>query len=221
MKYIILITFLIGFCTTGFAQERPQETKPAPSPERQREIRDSIRNRSRVAFVKEDADNKINYNADRALLMPRMERSSIFRIGIPGWLMRLAMISGKDDFDSEEEYVATRQLLKRIRGLRIAAFANNDSYDRQRLLKDYKKFIKRRNGEPVMIVRAPQGGVQIHVKQNRRGVVRLISLVAYGDEGAAVIRLKAKIREKDLRAALRLMTDAAEDTAGVAVDTDE
>lgn len=212
---------MLSLAQQAMAQERPQETRPGPTPERQIEIRDSIRARGRVHFKEKDEDEKdvIRYQADRALLMPKMERSSIFRIGIPGWLMRLGLRAGKDDFDDKEEYKDVRQLAKRIRSLRVAAFANNGVYNQKDLLSQYMKYINRKKGEPVMQVRAPDGGVQIHVKE-RNGKVKLITLLAYGDEGAAVIRLKSKIREKDLKRALELMKDAAEDTAGVEINTD-
>jgi len=217
---LLLLATCCLFAGLLAAQERPQETKPAPSPDRQIEIRDSIR--SRVRFVKTDRDDDkdgISYTADRALLMPRMERASIFRIGIPGFLMRLGLRGGREDFDSDEEYAAVRQLLKRVRGLRVAAFADNPAYDERTLREEYARFVKRKRSEPAMFVMSPEGGVSIDVKQNRRGVVRLISLLAYGEEGAAVIRFKTKIREKDLRRALELMTDTARETAGVEIDT--
>lgn len=221
LLHLLFLSILLLLSQQGNAQERPQETRPGPTPERHKEIRDSIRAHGRVRFVDEEdsKSEKINYQADRALLMPKMERSSIFRIGIPGWLMRIGVRAGKDDFEDENEYREVRQLAKRIRALRIAAYANNGVYNQKELLAQYMKYIKRKKGEPVMQVRAPGGGVQIHVKE-RNGKVKLISLLAYGEEGAAVIRLKSKIREKDLRRALDLMKDAAEDTAGVQIDTD-
>jgi hypothetical protein len=217
MKSLFTLLFL-SLAVVCFAQERPQETAPAPGPERQKEIRDSIRALGRVRFIEKDADEGMKYEADRALLMPKMERSSIFRIGIPGWLMRLGLRSGRSEFDSEEEYKATRQIAKGIRSLRIAAFANNPAYEAKDLIQDYAKFIKRKKAEPVMYVRAPEGGVQIHVKE-RRGKVKLVTLLAYGEEGAAIIRLKSKFSEKHLRKALELMKDSAEETAGVVIDT--
>ena len=204
------------------AQEAPKSTRPAPSPERQREIRDSIRQRSRVRFAERDDDGraeKIGYEPDRALLMPRMERTAIFRIGIPGWLMRLGLRAGRDEFDSRAEYRATRGVLGAVRKLRVAAYAANEAYDARDLLRHYLRYVRRRRAEPVMQVRAPGGGVQIHVKE-RRGRVRMITLLAYGDEGAAVIRLKAKLGERELREALDLMKEAAEETGGVEIDTD-
>ncbi len=203
--------------TLAFAQDRPQETAPAPGPERQKEIRDSIRAKGRVKFLNEAEST--SYEADKALLMPKMERTSIFRIGIPGWLMRIGIRAGKDDFDTVEEYRAVRKLSKGIRALRVAAFIENPAYDAQKLLHEYERFIKRKKGEPVMYVRAPEGGVQIHVKE-RRGKIKLITLMAYGDEGAALIRLKSKFSEKHLQQALELMKDTAEDTGGVLIDTE-
>lgn len=217
MKSLVLLFSLVLLNTLSFAQERPQETRPAPSPSRQTEIRDSIRARGRVKFLKEA--KSITYEADRALLMPKMERTSIFRIGIPGWLMRLGIRAGKDDFDTVEEYRAVRNLSKGIRALRVAAFVDNPAYDAKKLLHEYERFIKRKKGEPVMFVRAPEGGVQIHVKQ-RRGKVKLLTLMAYGEEGAAVIRLKSNFSEKHLKKALELMKDAAEESAGVVIDTE-
>jgi len=222
MKLLLTTLLIASSCLNLFGQERPQETRPSPSPERQVEIRDSIRaiGRERFRLNSDKAETGISYEADRALLMPKMERSSIFRIGIPGWLMRLGLQAGKDDFDTDEEYYATKALSKRIRSLRIAAYANNPAYSQQKLLSEYNRFVKRRKCDPVMIVRAPGGGIQIHVKE-RRGKVKLITLVAYGNEGAALIRLKSKIREKDLRTALALMTETAENSAGVEIDVDE
>jgi len=204
-------------CTLALAQERPQETRPAPGPERQKEIRDSIRARGRVKFLNES--KPISYEADRGLLMPKMERTSIFRIGIPGWLMRLGIRAGKDDFETIEEYRAVRKLSKGIRALRVAAFVENPAYDAKKLLGQYTKYIKRKKGDPVMYVRAPEGGVQIHVVE-KRGKIKLISLMAYGDEGAAVIRLKSKFSEKHLKQALELMKDTAEESAGIVIDTE-
>jgi len=43
---------------------------------------------------------------------------------------------------------------------------------------------------------------------------------AYGDEGAAVIRLKSKFSEKHLKQALELMKETAKDTGGVVIDTE-
>lgn len=211
--------FLLSLLMTSlaFAQERPQETAPAPSPERHKEIRDSIRAKGRVKFLNEA--KSISYEADKALLMPKMERTSIFRIGIPGWLMRLGIRAGKGDFDTVEEYRAVRKLSKGIRALRVAAFIDNPAYDADKLLQEYDRFIKRKKGEPVMYVRAPEGGVQIHTKE-RRGKIRLITLMAYGDEGAAVIRLKSKFSEKHLKQALEIMKDTAEQTGGVIIDTE-
>jgi len=215
----LLLFFTLLLSTLAFAQERPQETRPAPSPERQKEIRDSIRARSRVKFIKREREEAMKYEADRALLMPKMERTSIFRIGIPGWLMRLGIRAGKDDFDTVEEYRAVRQLSKGIRSLRVAAFAENPAYEAKILREQYERFIKRKKGEPVMYVRAPEGGVQIHFKE-RNGKIKLLTLMAYGDEGAAVIRLKANFSEKHLKKALDLMKDTAEDSAGVLIDTE-
>jgi len=213
----LLLFFVLFLSTLAFAPERTQEILPAPSPSRQKEIRESTRAKGRVKFLNEA--KSISYEADRALLMPKMERTSIFRIGIPGWLMRLALRAGKDDFDSVEEYRAIRKLSKGFRALRVAAYVDNPAYDAKKLLQGYEQFIKRKKGEPVMYVRAPEGGVQIHVKQ-RRGKVKLISLMAYGDEGAAVIRLKSNFKEKHLKQALEFMKDAAEESAGVVIDTD-
>ena len=218
----LLILLLVAFGPAlALAQEAPQSTRPAPSPERQREIRDSIRQRSRVRFRERDEGEAggIGYEPDRALLMPRMERTAIFRIGVPGWLMRLGLRAGRDEFDSRGEYAATRSVLKSVRKLRVAAFADNGAYDAGDLLRQYLKYVRRRNAEPVLQVRAPGGGVQIHVKE-RRGKVRMIALVAYGDEGAAVIRLKGKLGPDELREALQLMEEAAEESGGVEVDTD-
>ncbi len=216
MKVLLLLTSLL-LTSFVFAQERPQETAPAPSPERQREIRDSIRAKGRVKFLNEA--ESIKYEADRALLMPKMEHTSIFRIGIPGWLMRMSLRAGKDDFDTDEEYLAVRHVSKGIRSLRVAAFVDNPAYSSDKLLDEYERFIKRKKGEAVMYIRAPEGGVQIHVKE-RRGKIKLITLMAYGDEGAAVLRLKSKFSEKHLKEALELMKDTAEDTGGVVIDTD-
>ena len=217
---LTLVTLLLTVCSAAFGQELPQSSKPGPTPERQKEIRDSIRQRSRVKFLDDEGREGIGYEADRALLMPKMERTSIFRIGVPGWLMRFVVNVSRDEFDSDEEYRATKRLMKRVRGIRVAAFVQNPAYDSEKLLREYQRFVKRKKSEPVMLVRAPEGGVQIDVKQRRNGTVRLISLVAYGDEGAAVIRLKTKIREKDLKRALKFMTDAAEESAGVEIDTE-
>ena len=220
-----LLTLLLALALAGasLAQEAPQSTRPAPSPEREREIRDSIRQRSRVRVTERDEDaegaEKIGYEPDRALVMPAMERAAIFRIGIPGWVMRLGLRAGRDDFGSDAEYRATRGVLKTVRKLRVAAFANNDAYDATTLLRKYMRYVRRRRAEPVLQVRAPGGGVQIHVKE-RRGKVRMITLLAYGDEGAAVIRLKGKFGEEDLREALEFMEEAAEETGGVEVDTE-
>lgn len=217
----LLLLLALAAPALADAQEAPQSTKPAPSPERQREIRDSIRQRSRVRFVERDEEKRggIGYEPDRALLMPRMERTAIFRIGIPGWLMRLGLRAGRDEFDTRGEYRATRSVLKSVRKLRVAAFADNGAYDARDLLRQYMRYVRRRRAEPVLQVRAPGGGVQIHIKE-RRGKVRMITLVAYGDEGAAVIRLKGKLGEAELREALDLMRDAAEEAGGVEVDTE-
>lgn len=201
--------------------QRPQETRPGPTPTEQQAIIDSIRNAQRVRFHRDDDEEAgMRYTADRALLMPRMERSSIFRIGLPGWLMRLGLRFTRDEFDTEEEYLATRSLLKRIRGLRVAAFARNPAYDQQRLRRDYERYVRRRRADPVLVVRAPEGGVQIHVRE-RRGRVRLISLVAYGAEGAAVVRLKTRLREGDVRRALNFLTETAAEEAGITIDADQ
>ena len=217
----LLFCLALGLAPTLYAQERPQETRPAPSPERQREIRDSIRaiGRERFRIKEEGTTSKTRYQADRALFMPRMERTSIFRIGIPGWLMRFGLTLSRDEFDTQEEYRAARKLSKRIRGLRVAAFVDNAAYSQQQIVEDYAKFVKRRRGEPVMVVKAPLGGVQIHVKE-RRGRVKLISLIAYGEDGAAIVRLKANISGADLAQALQLMTETAESTAGVEIDAE-
>lgn len=218
---VLLFAVALGAPASVYAQELPQSTAPAPSPERQREIRDSIRNRGRFRVLDDEADERARrYEADRALLMPRMERTSVFRIGLPGWLMRAGLSAGRAEFDTDEEYRAARRLLRRIRALRVAVYVDNAAYSQAQLLGDYARFIKRKRGEPVMVVRAPAGGVQIHVKE-RRGKVKLISLVAYGAEGAAVVRLKSKIRAKDLQLALKLMAEAAEETAGVEIDASE
>ena len=223
LRLPLALLLLLAVADATHAQERPQETRPAPTPERQRELRDSIRARGRVRFADTgDAagePRRIRYEADRALLMPRMERASVFRVGIPGWLMRVAVNAGSDEFDSEGEYEATRELMRRIRGLRVAAYVNNAAYDPDALRREYRRFARRRRAEPVLLVRAPGGGVSIDVKQ-RRGRVRLISLLAYGDEGAAVIRLKTRIREGDLQRAIALMREAAEDSAGVEIDVE-
>ncbi|MFK8056551.1 MAG: DUF4252 domain-containing protein [Saprospiraceae bacterium] len=219
MKSLLLLLLTLLLSTLAFAQDRPQETRPAPSPSRQTEIRDSIRARSRVKFIERENEGPMKYQADRALLMPKMERTSIFRIGIPGFLMRLALRAGKGDFDSEEEFRAVRKLSKGVRSLRVAAFAENPAYEAKKLREDYERFIKRKKGEPVLFVRAPEGGVQIHVKQ-RRGKIKLITLMAYGDEGAAIVRLKSNFSEKHLKQALKLMTEAAEESAGVVIDTE-
>lgn len=201
-----------------YAQERPQETVPAPSPERQKEIRDSIRARSRVKFTDRESEEKIRYEPDRALLMPAMERSAIFRIGLPMWLMRFGISANRDEFDSEEEYKATRYMMRRIRKVRIAAYANNAAYSAEKLRKQYSKFNKRRRTEPVLTVRAPGGGVSIDVKM-RRGKVKRVNLLAYGDEGAAVIRVKCRIGEKDVRKLLSMLEDETEDS-GIILDID-
>jgi len=216
MKSLLLI-FTLLLSALAFGQDRPQETRPALSPSRQKEIRDSIRAKGRVKFL--DEAKAITYEADRALLMPIMERTSIFRIGLPGWLVRLGIRAGKEDFDSVEEYRAVRKLSKGIRSLRVAAFVENPAYDAKKLLAQYDRFIKRKKGEPVMYVRAPEGGVQIHVKE-KNGKIKLLTLMAYGEEGAAVIRLKSNFKEKHLRKALELMKDAAEESAGVVIDTE-
>lgn len=220
MRALAPLSLALALALPLLAQEAPQSTCPAPGPERQREIRDSIRQRSRVRFAeRDDADAKVGYEPDRALLMPRMERTAIFRIGIPGWLMRLGLRTAREGFDERAEYTATRSVLKTVRKLRVAAYADNDAYDVRGLLRDYSKYVRRRRAEPVMQVRAPGGGVQIHVRE-RRGKVRLITLLAYGDDGAAVIRLKAKIGPEDVREALALMREAANESSGVDVDTD-
>ncbi len=217
MRYL----FLLLVCSTALAnaQERPQSTRPAETPERQREIRDSIRARGRVHFDREADEGKTRYEPDRALLMPSMERTAVFRIGIPGWLMRTGVRMGRKDFDDDEEYRATRAIMRGVRGVRIAAFVDNGAYDNKRLLKRYLRYSKRKRTEPVMQIRAPGGGVQIHVKE-RRGTVRLITLLAYGDEGAAVIRLKSRFKEKHLRRALDYMLESAEEEGGIEINTD-
>lgn len=220
MRALATLGLALALALPLLAQEAPQSTRPGPGPERQREIRDSIRQRSRVRFgERDDGDAKVGYEPDRALLMPRMERTAVFRIGIPGWLMRLGLRTAREGFDERAEYTATRSVVKMVKKLRVAAYADNDAYDARGLLRDYSKYVRRRRAEPVMQVRAPGGGVQIHVRE-RRGKVRLITLLAYGDDGAAVIRLKAKIGPEDVREALALMREAANESSGVDVDTD-
>lgn len=219
-----------GLCAAvaSTAQELPQSNRPAETPERQREIRDSIRERGRVHFERDaeegaeqgDGARALAYRPDRALLMPRMERTAIFRIGVPGWLMRVGLRAGRDDFDSEEEYRATREILRGVRAVRVAAYANNGAFDADKLLRHYLRYAKRKRGEPVLQVRAPGGGVQIHVKE-RRGTVRLITLLAYGDEGAAVIRLKSRFKERHLRRALEYMVESADEELGVRIDAEQ
>jgi hypothetical protein len=214
-RYLLLLSLVLSIHSL-WAQERPQETVPAPSPQRQLEIRDSIRARSRVKFSDREVVDKIRYEPDRALLMPAMERSAIFRIGLPMWLMRAGISASRDEFDSEEEYKAARYMMRRIRKLRIAAYANNPAYSASKLQRQYARFNKRKRTEPVLTVRAPGGGVSIDVKV-RRGKVRRVNLLAYGDDGAAVIRVKCRIGEKDVRKLLSMMQEETVDK-GIIID---
>ena len=220
-RLYLFIAFLLAASTLLHAQDRPQQTGPTITPEREREIRDSIRARSRVRFKdQEEAERKsIRYEPDRALFMPAMERTAIFRIGIPGWLLRAGLRAGRDDFDTRDEYKGTKLLVGGLRSLRVAAFANNGAYDASELLRRHKRYIRRRpRHEPVLFVRAPGGGVQIHVKE-RRGKVKRITLLAYGDEGAAVIRVKSRFTADRLRDAIALLTEKADDSFGIEIDT--
>ena len=224
---VALALLSLAGATTALAQERPQSTGPTLSREREREIRDSIRARSRVRFDTRDSADATagrqrrgrRYEPDRALLMPAMERSAIFRIGIPGWALRLGLRAGRQGFDSDEEYRGTRELLRALRSVRVAAFADNGVYEPTRLLHRYERYIQRRpRHEPVLYVRAPGGGVQIHVKE-RRGKVKRISLLAYGAEGAAVIRVKSRFTVDRLREAIELLTRETDDALGIDIDT--
>ncbi len=220
--------------TRGFAQERPQSTGPTLSREEQNAQRDSIRERSRIRFkdreASADADDgrdgedaetkkKMRYEPDRALFMPAMERRAVFRIGVPGWLIRLGMRAGRKDFDSDEEYAATKAMMKGLKSIRVAAFTDNPAYTSALLRKQYTRYAKRRRLEPLLMVRAREGGVSIDFKE-RRGKVKRITLLAYGDEGAAVIRIKSKFSTDHLRRAIELMKDEADDKLGIEIDTD-
>ena len=225
-KTLTLLSFILVLGTSAglFAQERPQSTGPTLSREEQNAQRDSIRQRSRVRFKEREASEGeggklTRYEPDRALFMPAMERSAIFRIGVPGWLIRLGMKAGRDDFDSDEEYLATRDMLRGLKSVRVAAFTDNPAYTAAKLRRQYDRFARRRRLEPLLMVRAQGGGVSIDFKE-RRGKVKRITLLAYGDEGAAVIRIKSKFSEKHLRRAIQLMKEEADDEFGIEIDTE-
>ena len=226
---LVLLTLLP--LASGWAQTRPQETGPTITPERERTIRDSIRQRSRVRFARRDSlaavaaaadkpSRQLSYEPDRALLMPAMERSAIFRIGIPRWAMRLGLQANRQDFESDAEYEAAKIIVRSIRSIRLAAYAPHSAYSADRLLRRYTRYIKRRpRHEPVLQIRAPGGGVQIHVKE-RRGVVKRISLLAYGDEGAAVIRVKGRFTIDKMRDVVKLLTERSDQSFGVEIDVE-
>ena len=233
MLRLLTLLCLLNLCaqTQGFAQERPQSTGPTMSREEQNAQRDSIRERSRIRFKnreetaasddggESEVKKKMRYEPDRALFMPAMERRAIFRIGVPGWLIRLGMRAGRKDFDSEQEYAATKAMMKGLKSIRVAAFTDNPAYTSALLRKQYTRYTKRRRLEPLLMVRAREGGVSIDFKE-RRGKVKRITLLAYGEEGAAVIRIKSKFSTDHLKQAIELMKDEADDKLGIEIDTD-
>ena len=222
-----LLTLLLLLPLAALAQERPQSSGPTKTRETERAERDSIRARSRVRFREnegDDADGEsarlTRYEPDRALLMPAMERAAVFRIGVPGWLLRTFVKAGREDFDSEEEYRATRELIRGLKSVRVAAYVNNPAYDAGELRRKYARYTRRRRMEPVLLVRAPGGGVSIDVKE-RRGKIKRITLLAYGDDdGAAVIRLKSRFRTEHLRRAIALLTEEVDEELGIEIDTE-
>ena len=228
MRLFLFLSLLLPL--SALAQERPQSSGPTKSREAERAERDSLRARSRVRFRKteereardasDDAAARLTrYEPDRALLMPAMERAAVFRIGVPGWLIRAGMKLGREDFDSEREYRATLQLMHGLKSIRIAAFVDNPAYDADELRRKYLRYTRRRRMEPVLFVKAPGGGVSIDVKE-RRGRIKRITLLAYGDEdGAAVIRLKSRFRPEHLRRAIALLTEEVDEELGIDIDT--
>ena len=235
MRFLLAVFLLLPLA--ALAQDRPQSTGPTKTREAERAERDSIRARSRVRFrenapvaAQDGGDDEagegrerrrgIGYEPDRALLMPAMERTAVFRIGLPGWLIRTGMRLGRDEFDSDEEYRATRALLRGLRSVRVAAFVDNPAYDAERLRRQYARYARRRRLEPVLFVKAPGGGVSIDVKE-RRGKIKRITLLAYGDEGgAAVIRIKSRFRAEHLRRAIALMTQEVDEEMGIEIDVE-
>lgn len=226
--FILLCLVWLATQTRLLAQERPQSTGPTLSREEQNAQRDSIRERSRIRFKDREGDpdsevaeakKKLSYEPDRALFMPTMERRAIFRIGLPGWLIRLGMRAGRDDFDSDQDYAATRAMLKGLKAIRVAAYTDNPAYTSALLRKQYTRYTKRRRLEPLLMVKAPGGGVSIDFKE-RRGKIKRITLLAYGDEGAAVIRIKSKFSTDHLKRAIELMKDEADDQLGIEIDTE-
>ena len=219
----VLLTLLTLAAAPALAQDKPQSSGPTKSREAERAERDSLRAHSRVRFredagVGDEERGGIGYEPDRALLMPAMERTAVFRIGIPGWLLRVGTRIGRDDFDSDAEYRATRALLRGLRSIRIAAFVDNPAYAPEKLRRQYARYVKRRRLEPVFLVRAPGGGVSIDVKE-RRGKIRRITLLAYGDEGgAAVIRVRSRFSPEHLREAIALMTEEVDEEMGIEID---
>ena len=222
----------------ALAQERPQSSGPTKTREAERAERDSLRQRSRVRFRdretlaegeaaeggEADTDGareqrrRRRYEPDRALLMPAMERRAVFRIGVPGWLVRAGTAMGREEFDSDEEYRATRALLRGLKSIRVAAFVDNSAYDPDKLRRQYARYASRRRMEPVLFVKAPGGGVSIDVKE-RRGRIKRITLLAYGEEGgAAVIRIKSRFSPKHLRRAIALMTQEVDEELGIEID---
>ncbi len=227
-----LLTLLCLLCactqTQLLAQERPQSTGPTLSREEQNAQRDSIRERSRVRFKDREAEDgaeegetkkKMRYEPDRALFMPAMERRAIFRIGVPGWLIRLGMRAGRKEFDDKQDYAATQAMMKGLKSIRVAAYTDNPAFTSALLRKQYTRYTRRRHLEPLLMVRAKEGGVSIDFKE-RRGKIKRLTLLAYGDEGAAVIRIKSRFSTDHLRKAIALMKDEADDKLGIEIDTD-
>ncbi len=222
LRLLIVLCFL-GCCAQSplVAQTRPQSTGPTLSREEQIAQRDSIRARARIRFKEREEEEKkrTRYEPDRALFMPAMERSAIFRIGLPGWLIRLGMRAGREEFESEEEYAATKAMMKGLKSVRVAAYTENPAYTSALLRKQYARYTKRRRLEPLLMVKAPGGGVSIDFKE-RRGKIKRITLLAYGDEGAAVIRIKSKFSIDHLKRAIDLMKDEVDEELGIEIDTD-
>ena len=224
MRLLLAVFLLLPLA--ALAQERPQSSGPTKTREAERAERDSLRAQSRVRFRKTEDDEAggkrkvMRYEPDRALLMPAMERTAIFRIGVPGWLLRLGLQAGREDFDTDEEYLATREIMRGVKSIRVAAYADNGAYDAQKLRRQYLRYARRRRMEPVLFVKAPGGGVSIDVKE-RRGRIKRITLLAYGDEGgAAVIRLRARFRPQHLKRAIAIMTEEVDEEMGIEIDTD-
>lgn len=225
---LLLASLALGLGAEALAQDRPQSSGPTKTRAAEQAERDSIRARSRMRFRENDRDGDgepderrgMRYEPDRALFMPAMERAAIFRIGVPGFLLRAGLKAGRNDFDTDEAYRATREILHGVKAIRVAAFVDNPAYDARQLQRQYARYTRRRRMEPVLFVRAPGGGVSIDIKE-RRGKIKKITLLAYGDEGgAAVIRLKSRFSQKHLRRALALMTSELDEEMGIEIDTE-